>query len=170
MTIFGLPSVFSSQGASKIAAIRPSLSQRLHISLPRPFMQYNHRCGVLSWSIRLLFTCVYVIRLKGLSSVPCLPSEDPSSQWLSLSMVSMRVVTTIFYVTSFSCSSTPQITSPFDSSLLVGLSHIRQTFESMSAKGKVHFLSLRDFRARSDVCKYLQLHLSKIRDQNDHIM
>jgi hypothetical protein len=48
--------------------------------------------------------------------------------------------------------------------------HIRQTFESTWAEGKVHFLSLRDFRARSDVRKYLQLHLSKIRDQNNHIM
>jgi hypothetical protein len=48
--------------------------------------------------------------------------------------------------------------------------HIRQTFDSTSARGKVRFLSLRDFGARSDVRRYLQLHLSKIRDQNDHIM
>jgi hypothetical protein len=48
--------------------------------------------------------------------------------------------------------------------------HIQQTFESLSTRRKAYFLSLRDFLARSDVRSYLQLHLSKIRDQNDHLM
>jgi hypothetical protein len=48
--------------------------------------------------------------------------------------------------------------------------HIRQTFESPSTRRKAYFLSLRDFRAHSDVRNYLQLHLSEIRDRNDHLM
>jgi hypothetical protein len=48
--------------------------------------------------------------------------------------------------------------------------HIRQTFESPSTRRKTYFLSLRDFRAHSDVRNYLQLHLSEIRDRNDHLM
>jgi len=48
--------------------------------------------------------------------------------------------------------------------------HIRRTFETSSVKRKTHFLSLRDFRAHSDIRNYLQRHLSEIRDQNDDVM
>jgi hypothetical protein len=49
-------------------------------------------------------------------------------------------------------------------------SHIQQTFQSPSTRRKTCFLSLRDFRAHSDIRNYLQLQLSEIRDRNDYLM
>ncbi|KAF8226432.1 hypothetical protein L208DRAFT_1407070 [Tricholoma matsutake] len=48
--------------------------------------------------------------------------------------------------------------------------HIRQIFETSLVKQNTYFLLLRDFRAHSDVRKYLQRHLAEIRDQNDDVM
>jgi hypothetical protein len=48
--------------------------------------------------------------------------------------------------------------------------HIQQTFQSLRTKHKTYFLSLRDFGAHSDICNYLQRHLSEIRDRNDYLM
>ena len=48
--------------------------------------------------------------------------------------------------------------------------HIRQAFETSSVKHNTRFLSLRDFRAHSDIRNYLRLHLSEIHDQNDDVM
>jgi uridine kinase len=49
-------------------------------------------------------------------------------------------------------------------------SRIRQTFNSQSIKPKSYFLSLRDFRAYSDVGNYLQRELTEVYKRNDDIM
>jgi NACHT domain len=48
--------------------------------------------------------------------------------------------------------------------------HIQQIFEATSTSRKTYRLSLRDFHSYGDIRKYLERHLSDIREQNDSLM